>query len=88
MDEVSSYFGMRKISMVRDQEGFMRILLNNEIIYQLGPLDQGYWPDGILTPASDQALRYDIAYLKKIGADAHDSDIFYCAIPPTRPYRP
>jgi beta-galactosidase/beta-glucuronidase len=45
VDEVSSYFGMRKISMARDQEGYMRILLNNEIIYQLGPLDQGYWPD-------------------------------------------
>ena len=63
VDEVSSYFGMRKISMARDQEGYMRILLNNEIIYQLGPLDQGYWPDGILTPASDEALRYDIDQL-------------------------
>jgi len=82
-DEVSSYFGMRKISMGRDQEGYMRILLNNEIIYQLGPLDQGYWPDGILTPASDQALRYDIAYLKKIGANM---DRMHMKVQPERWY--
>jgi len=83
LDEVSSYFGMRKISMGRDQEGYMRILLNNEIIYQLGPLDQGYWPDGILTPASDQALRYDIAYLKKIGANM---DRMHMKVQPERWY--
>jgi ribosomal protein S17E len=83
VDEVSSYFGMRKISMGRDQEGYMRILLNNAIIYQLGPLDQGYWPDGILTPASDQALRYDIAYLKKIGANM---DRMHMKVQPERWY--
>ena len=83
VDEVSSYFGMRKISMGRDKEGYMRILLNNEIIYQLGPLDQGYWPDGILTPASDQALRYDIAYLKKIGANM---DRMHMKVQPERWY--
>ena len=83
VDEVSSYFGMRKISMGRDQEGYMRILLNNEIIYQLGPLDQGYWPDGLLTPASDQALRYDIAYLKKIGANM---DRMHMKVQPERWY--
>jgi len=83
VDEVSSYFGMRKISMGRDKEGYMRILLNNEIIYQLGPLDQGYWPDGLLTPASDQALRYDIAYLKKIGANM---DRMHMKVQPERWY--
>mgnify|MGYP000102834915 FL=1 len=83
VDEVSSYFGMRKISMGRDQEGYMRILLNNEIIYQLGPLDQGYWPDGLLTPASDQALRFDIAYLKKIGANM---DRMHMKVQPERWY--
>ncbi len=83
LDEVSSYFGMRKISMGRDKEGYMRILLNNEIIYQLGPLDQGYWPDGILTPASDKALRYDIAYLKKIGANM---DRMHMKVQPERWY--
>jgi hypothetical protein len=69
LDEVTSYFGMRNISMARDQSGFMRIFLNNKQIYQLGALDQGYWPDGILTPPSDQAISAEIAYLKSIGAN-------------------
>lgn len=69
LDEVTSYFGMRNISMARDQSGFMRILLNNKPIYQLGALDQGYWPDGILTPPSDQAISTEISYLKSIGAN-------------------
>jgi hypothetical protein len=69
LDEVTSYFGMRNISMARDQSGFMRIFLNNKQIYQLGPLDQGYWPDGILTPPSDQAISTEIAYLKSVGAN-------------------
>ncbi len=69
VDEVDSYFGMRKISMARDAAGFMRILLNNREIFQLGPLDQGYWPDGILLPASDEALKFDVEYLKKIGCN-------------------
>ena len=69
VDEVFSYFGMRKISMARDKAGFMRIHLNNKEIFQLGPLDQGYWPDGILAPPSDDALKYDIEYLKKIGCN-------------------
>ncbi len=69
VDEVSSYFGMRKVSTARDAAGFMRIRLNNKDIFQFGPLDQGYWPDGILTPASDDALRFDVEYLKKIGCN-------------------
>jgi Glycosyl hydrolases family 2, sugar binding domain/Glycosyl hydrolases family 2/Glycosyl hydrolases family 2, TIM barrel domain len=69
VDEVESYFGMRKISIGRDAAGLMRINLNNKMIFQLGPLDQGYWPDGILTPASDEALKFDVEYLKKIGCN-------------------
>lgn len=69
VDEVDSYFGMRKISMARDEAGFMRIHLNNREIFQFGPLDQGYWPDGLLTPPSDEALKYDVEYLKKIGCN-------------------
>ncbi len=69
VDEVESYFGMRKISMARDQSGFMRIRLNNKEIFQFGPLDQGYWPDGLLTPPSDEALKFDVEYLKKIGCN-------------------
>ena len=69
IDEVESYFGMRKISMARDNAGFMKIHLNNKEIFQLGPLDQGYWPDGILTPPSDAAVKFDVEYLKKIGCN-------------------
>jgi beta-galactosidase/beta-glucuronidase len=69
VDEVTSYFGMRKISIARDATGMMHINLNNKKIFQLGPLDQGYWPDGILTPPSDEALKFDVEYLKKIGCN-------------------
>jgi hypothetical protein len=69
VDEVESYFGMRKISLARDENGFMRIQLNNNDIFQFGPLDQGYWPDGLLTPPSDDALKFDVEYLKKIGCN-------------------
>jgi len=68
-DKVDSYFGMRKISIARDNDGYMRIRLNNKDIFQFGPLDQGYWPDGLLTPPSDEALRFDVEYLKKIGCN-------------------
>ena len=54
-DEVKSYFGMRKISIGKASDGYTRILLNDKPLFQLGPLDQGYWPDGILTPPSDAA---------------------------------
>ena len=69
IDEVESYFAMRKISMSRDAAGFMRINLNNKEIFQIGPLDQGYWPDGILTPPTDEALKFDVEYLKKINCN-------------------
>jgi len=69
IDEVKSYFGMRKISMSRDAAGYMRINLNNKEIFQFGPLDQGYWPDGILTPPTDEALKFDVEYLKKINCN-------------------
>lgn len=67
IDEVSSYFGMRKISLQRDEKGCQRISLNNEFIFQYGPLDQGYWPDGLCTAPTDEALRYDIEIAKKLG---------------------
>jgi len=67
VDEVESYFGMRKISLGRDEEGVLRILLNNEFIFQLGPLDQGFWPDGLYTAPTDEALRYDIEVTRRLG---------------------
>lgn len=69
LDEVTSYFGMRKIEIKQAPDGFMRLYLNNRISFQYGPLDQGYWPDGILTPPSDAAARYDVEYLHKIGCN-------------------
>jgi len=67
VDEVSSYFGMRKISLGKDKEGITRMMLNNEFVFQLGLLDQGWWPDGLYTAPTDQALRYDIEVTKKLG---------------------
>jgi len=67
VDEVESYFGMRKISIGQDESGKQRILLNNEFIFQIGSLDQGFWPDGLYTAPSDEALRYDIEITKQLG---------------------
>jgi hypothetical protein len=67
VDKVHSYFGMRKISLGKDQNGFTRLLLNNEPYFQFGPLDQGFWPDGIYTAPTDAALRSDIEMTKKMG---------------------
>ncbi|HET6246506.1 MAG TPA: glycoside hydrolase family 2 TIM barrel-domain containing protein [Tepidisphaeraceae bacterium] len=66
-DTVDSYFGMRKISMAKDDKGFLRPMLNNKFVFQVGPLDQGFWPDGIYTAPTDAALKYDIEVTKKLG---------------------
>jgi hypothetical protein len=66
VDRVSSYFGMRKIALGKDKKGFTRLLLNNQPLFQLGPLDQGFWPDGLYTAPTDEALRYDIEMTKKL----------------------
>ena len=67
IDEVGSYFGMRKISLAKDDKGIMRIMLNNQFLFQYGLLDQGWWPDGLYTAPSDEALKSDVAVLKNIG---------------------
>jgi hypothetical protein len=67
LDSVASYFGMRKISLRRDDNDFMEIALNNQIDFEVGTLDQGFWPDGIYTAPTDEALRSDIEFLKKAG---------------------
>jgi hypothetical protein len=69
VDEVTSYFGMRKISLGKDEAGVTRLLLNNKPLFQYGPLDQGFWPDGIYAAPTDEALRYDIEVLKKLGCN-------------------
>ena len=60
VDAVDGYFGMRKISVGKDEQGITRILLNNQFVFQNGPLDQGFWPDGLNTPPSDEAMVYDL----------------------------
>jgi beta-galactosidase/beta-glucuronidase len=67
IDNVESYFGMRKISLGKDGKGFTRLMLNNKPYFQFGPLDQGFWPDGLYTAPTDAALRYDIQMTKKLG---------------------
>jgi hypothetical protein len=69
VDSVKSYFGMRKIAVAKDKSGINRLFLNNEPLFQYGPLDQGWWPDGLYTAATDFALKYDIIVLKKLGCN-------------------
>ena len=67
MDSVDSYAGIRDVGKVKDAEGHWRFTLNGEIIFHWGPLDQGWWPDGLLTPPSDEAMLFDIEWLKAAG---------------------
>ncbi len=67
VDVVHSYFGMRKISVGLDGKGVTRLLLNNKPYFMAGPLDQGFWPDGLYTAPTDEALRYDIEMTRKLG---------------------
>ena len=67
VDSVTSYFGMRKIALGKDNKGVTRMMLNGKPVFQVGPLDQGFWPDGIYTAPTDEALRFDIAETKRLG---------------------
>ena len=67
VDRVDSYTAMRKYSTARDADGIMRLQLNNKDIFHFGPLDQGWWPDGLYTAPTDEALLYDIRFTKQLG---------------------
>jgi hypothetical protein len=67
VDEVQSYFGLRKIELGKDEKGTTRLFLNGKPYFQVGPLDQGFWPDGLYTAPTDEALKYDIEITKKLG---------------------
>jgi hypothetical protein len=69
VDSVDSYFAMRKVSLGRDERGRTRIFLNNHFLLQVGLLDQGYWPDGVYTAPTDNALRNDIETAKRLGCN-------------------
>ena len=67
IDRVQSYTGIRTVGKVKDADGDWRFSLNGNVIFHWGPLDQGWWPDGLLTPPSDEAMLFDIQWLKDAG---------------------
>ena len=67
IDQVASYTAMRKISLEPDENGTQRMLLNNQAYFQYGPLDQGWWPDGLYTAPTDEALLFDITKAQEMG---------------------
>jgi beta-galactosidase/beta-glucuronidase len=69
LDEVGSYFAMRKFGLVKDAKGHPRFALNGEPLFLYGPLDQGFFPDGLYTPPSEEAMVYDIEYTRAIGCN-------------------
>jgi len=66
-DKVKSYFGLRKIERKLAGDGHERLFLNNQPVFMYGPLDQGWWPDGLYTAPTDEALRWDVAKMKEMG---------------------
>ena len=69
LDEISSYFAMRKFGLFRDADGYQRFALNGKPLFLYGPLDQGYFPDGLYTPPSEEAMLFDIEYTRAIGCN-------------------
>jgi beta-galactosidase/beta-glucuronidase len=67
IDEVRTYSAMRKIAMKKDRAGVNRMQLNDRFVFQYGPLDQGWWPDGLYTAPTDEALRFDVEKTKAMG---------------------
>ena len=67
IDAVESYFAMRSFGTTRDENGIVRLTLNGKPIFQFGPLDQGWWPDGLYTAPTDEALAFDIEKTKELG---------------------
>ena len=67
IDSILSYTTIRKIEQRKDENGYYRIYLNNKPLFNMGTLDQGYWPDGLYTPPSEEAMIYDINKLKELG---------------------
>ena len=77
VDEVTSYFGLRKIEVKKDDRGINRIFLNGRAIFHFGPLDQGWWPEGLYTAPCDEALQYDIVMTKKYGMNTVRKHVKY-----------
>ena len=69
LDEVGSYFAVRKFGLAPDEHGHLRFMLNNRPLFLYGPLDQGYFPDGLYTPPSEEAMLFDIETAKRLGCN-------------------
>lgn len=82
-DSVSSYVGLRTVGTGVDASGHTHVTLNGEPIFLFGLLDQGYWPDGLLTPPSDEAMVYDITTAKQLGFNLLRK---HCKLEPARWY--
>ncbi|MBK7595047.1 MAG: glycoside hydrolase family 2 [Gemmatimonadetes bacterium] len=67
IDRVTSQVGIRKIALGKDAKGVTRLFFNNQPLFQYGPLDQGWWPDGLYTPPTDHAMLYDLVTTKALG---------------------
>lgn len=67
VDSVASYAGIRTVGKAKDAQGHLRFTLNGETLFHWGPLDQGWWPDGLLTPPSEEAMVFEIDWLKRAG---------------------
>lgn len=67
LDAVNSYAGIRTVGKIKDLNGHWKFTLNGKPIFHWGPLDQGWWPDGLLTPPSDEAMLFEIKWLKAAG---------------------
>jgi len=67
VDEVDSYVGMRSVGLGPGPDGKTRLTLNGDPLFQFGPLDQGWWPDGLYTPPTDEAMAYDLEATKELG---------------------
>ena len=67
VDSTHSYFGMRSVCISKDADGIPRLMLNNQPVFMNGPLDQGFWPDGIYTAPTEEALVYDIEATHALG---------------------
>jgi hypothetical protein len=69
IDEVETYFAYRTIALGKDEHGVPRLLLNGKPLFHYGPLDQGFWPDGLYAPPSDEAMKFDIEAAKRMGSN-------------------
>jgi hypothetical protein len=67
VDQATGYFGMREVALKKGEDGYTRLVLNGRFTFQLGTLDQGFWPDGLYTAPTDDALRSDLDFLKEAG---------------------